>query len=273
MTWWPCWRPCVCRETARVSDVPLLTPEWPLPPGVRAATTTRTGAGASLAPWDSFNLGDHVGDDPATVAANRRELQSMLDGARPRWLSQVHGTAVAVLDRRALDEAPPVADAAVASEAYTACALLTADCLPVLLCESSGAVVGAAHAGWRGLAHGVLDTTVDAMGVLPSRLTAWLGPCISRDAFEVGPDVREAFAAHDADGVAVAFQPGEGDRWFADLQLLAHRRLVRLGLDPDAVYRADACTYREPRRFYSYRRDGTCGRMASLIWRTTQPTD
>ncbi|MEO0422087.1 MAG: peptidoglycan editing factor PgeF [Pseudomonadota bacterium] len=252
-----------------MSEGPLLTPDWPLPPGVRAVTSIRTGAGASRAPWDRFNLGDHVGDDPAIVAANRRELQAMLAEAQPRWLSQVHGTTVAVLDDLPADGQPPVADAAVVRERHTACALLTADCLPVLLCDTSGAVVGAAHAGWRGLASGVLEATVEAMGVSPSQLTAWLGPCISRDAFEVGPEVRAAFAADDSQGAADAFRPGEGDRWYADLPLLAERRLLRLGLDPHAIYRSRGCTYGEHGRFYSYRRDGTCGRMASLIWRTT----
>ncbi|MEM9383657.1 MAG: peptidoglycan editing factor PgeF [Pseudomonadota bacterium] len=247
---------------------PLLVPHWPLPAGVRAVTTTRCGAGASSAPWDRFNLGDYVGDDAASVAANRRKLGQLLGDVRPRWLSQVHGSTVVDLDVTVTEAPAPVADAAVTAARGQACALLTADCLPVLLCACSGAVVGAAHAGWRGLAGGVLEAAVHAMGTSPAHITAWLGPCISQRAFEVGPEVREAFLAQDVEGAA-AFASGQGDRWFADLQRLAHQRLVRLGLAASAVYRADACTYREGGRFFSYRRDGTCGRMATLIWRVT----
>ncbi len=250
----------------------LLFPDWPLPPGVQAVSTLRRGAGASRGAWGSFNLGQHVGDAAATVAANRRQLASLigLDDRVPVWLRQEHGVAVARLDQIAPGAPAPVADGAVLRGADRACALLTADCLPVLLCELSGAVLGAAHAGWRGLARGVLEATVEAMKVAPHRLTAWLGPCISAPAFEVGPEVRDAFVARDPQA-AHAFQAGPGDRCFADLQLLARQRLLAMGVQAEHVYAFDACTYHERERFFSYRRDGVCGRMASLIWRTDVP--
>lgn len=231
--------------------------------------TTRIG-GMSQAPWDSLNLGDHVGDDPAAVAGNRALLQTMhAVPAPPRWLQQVHGVAVADLDAA---EGIPVADAAVSVSRGTVCAVLTADCLPVLLAAADGSAVAAAHAGWRGLAAGVLENTVAA---LRSRLRAgvevkaWFGPAIGPQCFEVGAEVRAAFLAQDA-GAAEAFRV-TSDRWQADLYHLARRRLAALGIHD--VAGGTACTYMQETRFFSHRRDvqhralGATGRMASLIWR------
>lgn len=246
--------------------------EWPAP-GVRALYTLRTG-GASAAPWDTFNLGDHVGDDPAAVAANRAALVVAAGlPAAPRWLRQVHGVTVADLDQSG--DALPEADAAVTAASGRVCAVLTADCLPVLLAAADGSAVAAAHAGWRGLAAGVIENTVVALrrhaapGVA---LQAWLGPAISARHFEVGGEVRAAFL--DADpGAGGAFARGEGQRWYCDLYLLARRRLAALGVTVTGG--GHFCTYAGESRFFSHRRDvqhrgldGT-GRMAALIWRQT----
>ena len=237
----------------------LLRPDWHLPPGVQALVSTREG-GASLPPWASFNLGSHVGDDARAVAANRARLCAAI-GAQPVWLEQVHGCAVADADGAV---GVPEADAAVARIPGRACAVMTADCLPVLFCDDEGGVVAAAHAGWRGLAAGVLERTVERMGVAPGRVRAWLGPAIGPAAFEVGDEVRAAFVAADA-GAAAAFVAGAAPgKWLADLFMLAHRRLEAAG-----VRRIDGggvCTVADPTHFYSYRRDGTTGRFASLIW-------
>lgn len=235
-----------------------IVPDWPAPPGVRALVTTRHG-GVSAGPYASLNLGRHVGDDPAAVAENRRRLGTLLP-AEPVWLQQVHGTGVADAGSCA---GMPEADAAFARRAGVVCAILTADCLPVLLCDGEGTVVAAAHAGWRGLAAGVLEATVAAMAVEPGRLLAWLGPAIGPAAFEVGEDVRTAFVAGD-DGAAAAFTPGRPGKWFADLYALARRRLERAGVA--RVWGGGACTYAEPGRFYSFRRERDTGRMASLVW-------
>jgi hypothetical protein len=211
--------------------------------------------------WRGFNLAEHVGDDPAAVAANRRALLSTLPtGTRIAWLQQVHGTAVVSAERVAGD----VADAAVSSTPGVACAVLTADCLPILLADVEGRCVAAVHAGWRGLAAGVLENALQAMNLPPSRVLAWLGPCIGPDAFEVGADVYAAFAAGSDAAVAACFRPGERrGHWLADLQALAGLRLSALGVA--AVKRDQRCTVAEPAQFYSYRRDGRTGRMASLI--------
>lgn len=243
----------------------LLRPDWALPAGVGALVTSRAG-GASLPPYASFNLGSHVGDDPAAVEANRARLHAAI-GAEPLWLDQVHGCAVAEADHAV---GVPAADAAVARSARRACAVLTADCLPVLFCDDAGSVVAAAHAGWRGLASGVLEETVKAMNVDPGRILAWLGPAIGPDSFEVGPEVREAFVArHPMAGIAFrpAF-PGTLDetprKWLADIYMLARIRLAAIGVE--RVHGGGACTFKDSRRFFSYRRDGRTGRMASLIW-------
>ncbi|MFC5301322.1 peptidoglycan editing factor PgeF [Azospira restricta] len=237
-------------------------PDWPLPPGVRALQTTRVG-GVSGAPWAGFNLGDHVGDEPAAVAANRARLAAMLP-AMPVWLAQVHGVDVARLDALPAGAPAPVADAAVARAAGRVCAVMTADCLPLLLCDRDGTVVAAAHAGWRGLCAGVIEATVAAMAVRPAALSAWLGPAIGPAAFEVGDEVRAAFVARDA-AAADGFVRGDGGRWFADLYRLARQRLAALGVP--AVHGGGECTWRQADRYFSYRRDGVTGRMATLIWR------
>jgi YfiH family protein len=236
----------------------LLVPDWPAPPNVRALQTTRVG-GVSLPPWGSLNLGDHVGDDPAAVAENRRRLRRHLP-ADPCWLRQVHGT-VCVDAVRAAPGAE--ADAAIARARGVVCAVLTADCLPLLLCDDAGTVVAAAHAGWRGLAAGVIESTVRAMGLPGERLVAWLGPAIGPENFEVGDEVRAVFAAHDP-AATQAFVPGAPGKWLCDIHLLARQRLAALGVH--RVASAEFCTVRDGEHFYSYRRDGVTGRMASLIW-------
>jgi YfiH family protein len=231
-------------------------PDWPAPANVRALSTTRSG-GVSAAPWHSFNLGDHVGDDPAAVAENRRRLRELLP-TDPAWLKQVHG-------RRCLDAAAGggEADAACARQKHAVCAVLTADCLPLLFCDDAGTVVAAAHAGWRGLAAGVIESTVTAMAVPGDRLMAWLGPAIGPASFEVGDEVRTTFVAADP-AAAAAFVAHPGGKWLCDLYRLARQRLAALGVT--RVFGGNACTLREAGRFYSYRRDGATGRMASLIW-------
>ncbi|MBI4741477.1 MAG: peptidoglycan editing factor PgeF [Betaproteobacteria bacterium] len=244
-----------------------IVPGWPAPPGVRSLLTTRYG-GVSQGVYASLNLGDHVGDDAAAVAENRARVVARLPGA-PKWLNQVHG--VQVLDAAAIDcgQPPPAADAAFARNAGIVCAVMTADCLPALFCDTAGTVVAAVHAGWRGLLAGVLERTVAAMCCPGERLIAYFGPAIGPQAFLVGSEVREAFVAehHEA---ATAFRPvGGGDgrgspKWLADLAGLARQRLARIGVT--AVYGGDRCTFGDAERFFSYRRDGATGRMAALIW-------
>ena len=235
-----------------------IIPDWPAPANVHALVTTRTG-GVSQPPYDSFNLADHVGDDPASVRENRALLRGMLP-AEPRWLKQVHGTAVALADSLG---APVEADAAVAFAPDTVCAVLTADCLPVLFCDAQGTRVASAHAGWRGLASGVLEASVSAMRCPPGEILAWLGPAIGPQAFEVGGEVREVFL-RDLPETSTAFVAGVEGKWMADLYELARLRLARAGVVK--VFGGGECTFTDSDRFYSYRRDGTTGRMASLIW-------
>jgi YfiH family protein len=236
----------------------FLTPDWSAPPNVRALFTTRRD-GTSNAPWDSFNLGDHVGDNPAHVARNRDELSKQLP-ASPVWLRQVHGTRC--VDAAAVT-AGTEADAAIARRNGVVCAVLTADCLPVLLCDESGTVVGCAHAGWRGLADGVIESTVAAMGTPGNQLMAWLGPAIGPTAFEVGDEVRASFLAQDT-AAGDAFIAGRPGKWLCDIYLLARQRLAALGVR--RIASTDFCTHRDRDLFFSYRRDGVTGRMASLIW-------
>ncbi len=239
-----------------------ITPHWPVPPNVRALVTTRQG-GVSRPPYDSMNLGLHVGDDEGAVLKNRTRLRTLLP-ASPLWLEQVHGTAV-IDDADFHDPAvPPCGDAVVTGVAGTVCAVMTADCLPVLLCGNHGRVVAAAHAGWRGLCDGILEETVARMRCPADSVLAWLGPAIGPTAYEVGAEVRAAFMARDERAVcafAAARQPG---KWFADLFLLARMRLASAGVE--RVYGGGVCTYSDAARFYSYRRDGVTGRFASLIW-------
>lgn len=242
----------------------LILPDWPGPAGVSAAFTLRSG-GVSRPPFDSFNVAAHVGDEPRAVAENRAALRARLElPAEPEWLEQVHGHRTVALDTPgSLDSLGP-ADAAVSRTPGRVCAIQVADCMPVLFAAADGSAVGAAHAGWRGLASGVLEATVRAMGIPPPRLLAWLGPAIGQANFEVGGDVRDAFLAADP-GAAAAFTANTRGRWQCDLYGLARGRLAALGVT--FVYGGGWCTYADPGRFFSYRRDGQCGRMAALIWR------
>jgi YfiH family protein len=236
----------------------LIIPDWPAQNNVRALQTIRLG-GCSVAPYDSLNLGDHVGDAPLSVARNRMLLNTLLP-SEPVWLQQVHGTVVANAD---MASCLPQADACIARHRDAVCVVMTADCLPVLLCDTQGSVVGAAHAGWKGLAAGVIEATVREMDVVPRDLMAWLGPAISQECFEVGDEVRAAFIAAQPQS-AQAFIPGLSGKWFADIYTLARLRLNALGIS--RIYGGDHCTFRENERFFSYRRDGATGRMGTFIW-------
>jgi polyphenol oxidase len=247
-----------------MSGPDLILPDWPAPAGVRAAFTLRS-RGASQPPFDSCNIAAHVGDEPRAVAENRRRLRECLElPAEPAWLQQVHGRRVVDLDADGSCDLLGPADAAVTRTAGRVCAIQVADCMPVLLVSADGAAIGAAHAGWRGLAGGVLEATVRAMGTPPGELLAWLGPAIGQAHFEVGEEVRAAFLAGDP-GAAAAFAANPRGRWQCDLYGLAKRRLAALGVTH--VHRGAWCTYADGGRFFSYRRDGRCGRMAALIWR------
>ena len=238
----------------------LIYPSWPVPTTVKSVSTTRIG-GHSPAPFDSFNLGFGNGDDRHYVDANRRTLRNELDlEHEPLWLSQVHGNEC-VDAATALPGIP--ADAAISSQARRACAIMTADCLPVLLCDRDGTRVGAAHAGWRGLAAGVIENTVARLDCAPQSVLAWLGPCIGPQAYEIDAQVYDAFVnAYPQDDAH--FAATRAGHWNADLHGLATARLGRLGID--AVYPASLCTATDTQTFFSYRRDGPTGRMASLIW-------
>jgi YfiH family protein len=236
--------------------------DWPAPPRVQAWATLRDG-GVSTGDYASLNLGTHVGDDPAAVAENRRRVAAALRlPAEPAWLEQVHGTRVLSLEAHVEAESGP-ADAAVTCTAGVVCAVMTADCLPVLMTNREGTRVGAAHAGWRGLVQGVLPAAVAALEVPPDQLLAWLGPAIGPAAFEVGGEVRAAFAAAGFD-VERSFTPNARGRWQADLYALATESLARAGVT--AVFGGGFCTYRDHDRFFSHRRGAPCGRMAALIW-------
>ncbi|MCK9506353.1 MAG: peptidoglycan editing factor PgeF [Porticoccaceae bacterium] len=247
----------------------IIVPQWPAPPQVKAAITTRMG-GHSVGCWQSFNLASHVGDDPAHVESNRDRLNTLLElKTSPLWLNQIHGNSmVCAYDHRGLSV--PTADGSYSCEPGIPCAVLTADCLPVLLCDEAGTVVAAAHAGWRGLANGILRNAVASMGVPAAELMAYLGPAISQTAFEVGQEVQQAFIDGARDGghrhsIGGCFrEAGVAGKFFADLYGLARAELNALGVS--AVYGGHRCTYGEPGFFYSFRRDGVTGRMASLIW-------
>jgi YfiH family protein len=238
----------------------VIYPDWPASPRVHAVSTTRRG-GVSSGPYTAFNLADHVGDDPEAVRNNRSALRQSLGLTdEPAWLSQVHGNRV--VDAATI-HMPVKADASFSGRAATVCAVLTADCLPVLFCDRQATRVAAAHAGWRGLAAGVLENAVRALGIPPSELMAWLGPAIGSQAFEVGDEVYRAFIEQHQQAVD-AFTVRSNGHWLADLYQLARIRLQVVGVT--AIYGGDFCTYTERERFYSYRRDGITGRMASLIW-------
>jgi len=236
-----------------------IIPDWPAPFNVKALQTTRNG-GVSVAPRDSLNLGDHVGDVPLAVARNRMLLAPLLP-SEPVWLKQVHGTVV--IDTEVAGCGAPQADACISRHRGAVCVVMTADCLPVLLCDEQGSVVAAVHAGWRGLCDGVIEQAVRAMNVSPQMLMAWLGPAIGPHAFEVGNEVRDAFIARQPQAAA-AFLPGMPGKWLADLYQLARLRLDALGVT--RIYGGGWCTYNERERFFSYRRDGVTGRMGTFIW-------
>ena len=239
-----------------------LTPHWPAPGRVRAVFTLRDG-GVSAAPYGTLNLAAHTGDAPEAVAENRRRVRAQLGlPGEPLWLEQVHGAEVIDLDRLA-GEGPHRADAALTRSPGRVCAVLVADCLSVLLAERRAAAVAVAHAGWRGLAGGVLEATLQALAVAPAELIAWIGPGIGPAHYEVGPEVREAMLAVEPRHAA-AFEPNARGRWQCDLAAIARQRLYGLGVTK--VYGGEGCTFAEPERFFSYRRDGRCGRMAALIW-------
>lgn len=238
--------------------ISFIEPDWPVPAGIRAASTVRSGGGSS-GPYSALNLGAHVGDDPEHVTENRRRLASALQlPAEPVWLNQVHGSLAIQAD----DPATLTADSAYTRKAGVVCAVMTADCLPILLCSRDGQAIAAVHAGWKGLAGGVIESAVAAMG---SRdLLAWLGPAIGPDAFEVGGEVREAFLRTHR-GCSDAFREAAAGKWLADIYRLG--RIALNGLGITEIYGGEWCTYRQPQQFFSYRRDRTTGRMASLIWR------
>jgi polyphenol oxidase len=241
-----------------LSEIDLVFPGWPAPANVMALQTTRLG-GYSSRPYASLNLGDHVGDDPLVVAANRQRLNRFVP-TEPLWMRQVHGTNV--IDA-ALASCLPEADAAIARAPDAVCCVMTADCLPVLLCDHAGTVVAAVHAGWRGLLHGVIEATIDTMHVPSSGLLAWLGPAIGPQAFEVGDEVRQAFV-HVDENARHAFTPQADGKWLADIYLLARQRLQGAGVAQ--IHGGEFCTHTDSARFFSYRRDGVTGRMASMIW-------
>jgi YfiH family protein len=237
-----------------------LEPDWPAPLGVRALSTWR-GGGASVAPFASLNLGEHVGDSAATVALNRANLIAAAGlPAEPVWLRQVHGADVADLDAGVPTGA---ADAALTREAGRVCAILTADCLPVLFATETGTAVAAAHAGWRGLVAGVLEATVTALDAAPQSLLAWIGPGIGPGHYEIGAEVRDELMRGDVTADA-AFVENSRGRYMADLALLARRRLQKLGIVH--IYGGSECTYADAERYFSHRRDGRTGRQATLIW-------
>ncbi len=239
-----------------------IEPDWQAPAGVRVLVTTRLG-GVSQSPYASFNLAMHVGDQPAAVALNRRGLAAALpDVEKIVWLNQVHGTDIFDADAGAPDT-PPVADAAITRQSSCALAIMTADCLPVMLASPDGRVIAAAHAGWRGLAGGVLESTVTAFNN-PGAVTAWLGPAIGQAAFEVGEEVRQAFVDQEPRAARFFVQNPRG-RWQADLAGLARAKLTTLGVTE--ISDSAACTFSDPDSWFSYRRDGQCGRMATLIYR------
>lgn len=247
-----------------MQELAFIIPHWPAPANVKALQTTRSG-GISRGPYDSLNLGEHVQDDPLAVAHNRQLLSPYLP-SEPVWVNQVHG--VEVIDA-AKSGCLENADGAFTTQADVVCVTMTADCLPVLLCDKAGTVVAAVHAGWRGLCDGVIEAAIAKMSVEPADILAWLGPAIGPNAFEVGNDVREQFMQKDAQAIS-AFK-SHGDKWLCDIYTLAKQRLVSAGVK--AIYggsvNEEFCTYTDAERFFSFRRDNLTGRMASLIWLTS----
>ncbi|KMW73267.1 hypothetical protein TI10_09220 [Photorhabdus luminescens subsp. luminescens] len=238
----------------------LIFPNWPQPTAVKACSSTRLG-GMSLSPYDSLNLGKHVGDKPDVVEQNRHILAKMAELPQPPiWLEQVHGTRVVRLDGQPLEDNK--ADAVYTNIPGQVCAVMTADCLPVLFCSSVGDEVAAAHAGWRGLCAGVLENTIAQFKAKPNQIQAWLGPAIGAKKFEVGNEVLQAFTLQHAD-LSQAFIP-VGEKYLADIYLLAKLKLQSVGVK--AIFGGNECTVSNKEKFFSYRRDGITGRMATLIW-------
>jgi polyphenol oxidase len=239
-----------------------IVPGWPTPANVKALQTTRKG-GTSRPPFDSLNLGDHVSDDPLSVARNRMLLEPLLP-SEPVWLKQVHGTNVIDAGQASC---LPTGDASFTTHKGAVCVVMTADCLPILLCDEAGSIVAAVHAGWRGLCAGVVEETVRAMNRPPPSLMAWLGPAIGPTAFEVGEEVREAFVAAQPEA-ARAFVPAPANsaKYYADIYALGRQRLMALGISK--IYGGDFCTYNDRERFYSHRRDNVTGRMGTFVWLT-----
>jgi polyphenol oxidase len=238
-----------------------ITPNWPAPAGVRALSTLRTG-GVSVGHYASLNLATHVGDESDAVIRNRESLKASANlPAEPIWLEQVHGNVVCHVTGPVAST--PTADACVTRVKQQICTILTADCLPVIFCDLDGTAVGAAHAGWRGLAGGVLSETLREMGCSPERVIAWMGPAIEQSAFEVGDEVREQFIGR-APQHADAFAKNERGRWQADIYALARRELEALNVA--GVYGGEFNVYADAERFYSYRRDKQTGRMATMVW-------
>jgi polyphenol oxidase len=251
---------------------PWLSADWPAPPGVNAFSTLRHGAGGSAPPFDHFNLGNRSaadGDDPDQVQRNRDALAALAGlPSPPHWLRQVHGTGVLRFDAAPAGQgiaAEPTADAAVTGVPGVVLAILTADCLPVVFAAADGREVAAAHAGWRGLADGVLERTLAAMVTPPAQVVAWLGPAAGPQAYEIGADVQAAFVDHDpaAAGAFVATRPGH---WRVDLYALARQRLQAAGMAATAIHGGGLCTISDPQRFFSHRRDRRSGRLATLAW-------
>lgn len=239
---------------------PIIKPDWPAPAHIHALTTTRVG-GISQPPYDSLNLAIHVGDDTQAVIQNRQTLQTSLQlPQQPYWLNQTHS--IIAVPAKAISDTP-TADASFTQQTNIVCCVLTADCLPVLVCDKAGTTVAAIHAGWRGLADGVIEATINQLPVQPSELLVWLGPAIGPLAFEVKQDVIAAFTQHDSAALQ-AFTLLSADTWLGNMYLLARQRLHALGIT--AIYGGTHCTYTETNLFYSFRRDGHTGRMASIIW-------
>jgi hypothetical protein len=243
------------------NSINFIQPQWPAPANVKALQTTRVG-GVSAAPFASLNFGAHVGDDPIAVAENRQLLSAYLP-TEPVWVNQVHG--VEVIDA-AVSGCLQNADASFTTKPNVVCVTMTADCLPVLLCDKKGTVVAAVHAGWRGLCDGVIEAAIAKMQVSPSEILVWLGPAIGPKAFEIGDEVREQFIEKDRQA-ALAFKPHD-DKWLCNIYLIARQRLNNLGVMQvyGASVNEDFCTYTDKARFFSFRRDNVTGRMASMIW-------
>jgi polyphenol oxidase len=235
----------------------LIIPNWPAHANVKALQTNRLG-GVSLAPYNSLNLGSHVNDNPIHVAQNRQMLSQFLP-SEPVWLNQVHG--INVVDAASTDCVPD-ADASYTTRKNVVCVTMTADCLPILVCDTAGTLVASIHAGWRSLCDGVIEATITKLPAKPANLMAWLGPAIGPNAFEVGAEVREQFMAKDAKS-ELAFKK-HGDKYLADIYKIATQRLNNLGVTQ--IYGGGECTYTDEERFFSFRRDGVTGRMATLIW-------